>query len=441
MKWIPLELTIDAPVLEVYDLICSIQPNAIISGGYLCDLHMGTPFKDVDIFIRQNNKKQRLLLKKIETLISKAVIEDRNEDYDKNFGFDIHSFTFKDFSFQLIFGVKGITSVKSFDFRFREFFYLKGQAYASESALKDIKAKKLAIANFQNTMRTFQRGLKFEKRYDFSFDTLTNDLFISYFSSGKFFPLDAKKHKLKHYDYETLVLMDHTEVRNRAEELSVYTTNFPHEAIAYYRNFHRSKPIDRNWTEQFLSQTFLDKLSNQVKQYVFKTNPFNGVFQKSLTDMMLYFNCYRLSLLTALPTEVFVSLQQFTEQFAGESYEFYESYEFFPVTIDTRNHASQFVREFHGLLVKLTDDHMEWKKLQSEITYSISNQYWLFEDRLTPRRVLKADWFLIRMPLGSFIYDSTAKQCFSPRLFCGSKESSKLVLAEFTEHLSKAGMN
>lgn len=184
MKWEKIQLDIPYKILDIYRHIQRLAPNSCIAGGCLSDLYMNRPFKDVDIFIKANEIKQ----KTIEDWFSKeGAIKLKESKMDAAYKYktalDVQTYQYQDYEIQLVFTPFGVTAPKYFDYRFREFFYFKNQSYASPEALLDIQEKKLVFGVTKAPLVALFRALKFKEKYGFEIDEFSFLRFKQLFST------------------------------------------------------------------------------------------------------------------------------------------------------------------------------------------------------------------------------------------------------------------
>lgn len=186
MKFIPVTIEIEPDIQYLYECIAIIQKNAAIMGGYLCDLYLGTSYKDVDIFIKQDEVKSE----KISALMERLgyVVSAKREDPMNEYGFSFFTHTYHKHNkkVQLIFTNKGIRHVKFFDIRMREFVYFKNTAYASVEALSDISKKMLVMGTSIDPFKAIVRAISFTKRYGYKIEKESLDLFYALFNEKRY---------------------------------------------------------------------------------------------------------------------------------------------------------------------------------------------------------------------------------------------------------------
>jgi len=185
MNWKKINLTLPKEILNAYESIRNIQKNTCIAGGFLSDLYMKKPYEDVDFFIKADDNKQQLIEKKLLDSGYKK-IDSQGTDNPYKLAFHVETFQKDHWKIQLVFTDLGITHVKYFDFRFREFFYFNGQCYASDEALQDIKNKELVVGVPSYPLKTLYRIYSFKKRYDFSVNKDSVSRFSLLFNQQKY---------------------------------------------------------------------------------------------------------------------------------------------------------------------------------------------------------------------------------------------------------------
>lgn len=184
MEWMKTDVKIPDAILSLYQHIRKKAKNVCIAGGMLSDLYMKKDFKDVDIFLNSNPFELE------DHLLSFGVIplekpSDGNfaNTYDIEFTFDVRNYTYEGYDIQLIYTKHGAKVPKFFDFRFREFVFVRGHVFASAEAIADIEAKKLVFGSFHSPIRSLARMFRFMNKYDFTYDESSFSLFSSVFNS------------------------------------------------------------------------------------------------------------------------------------------------------------------------------------------------------------------------------------------------------------------
>lgn len=171
MEWKTVSVPIDPDIAYLMECIETMAPNSCLAGGYLSDRYMGREAKDVDIFIKHHEKRDGRISAMVKaeggvSLESKEI----DKQYRYKMAMKVESFTWRGHSVQLVFTDFGITAVKHFDFRFREFFHFRGTTYASKEALADINAKTLVFGVTKAPIVALHRLVKFKERYGFTVD-------------------------------------------------------------------------------------------------------------------------------------------------------------------------------------------------------------------------------------------------------------------------------
>ena len=186
MKLIPINLPIEDDIAYLYSRITRIQKNAAIMGGYLSDLYMGTPYKDIDIFIRYNEKKNDKIDEAMIAMGYANVRKFEGKLSEYGFSFFTSTYTKNDKTIQLVFTNQGIRHVKFFDARLREFIYFKNQVYVSQEAIKDIENKQIVLGTSVDPMRAMIRAIHFSKRYQFSIEKESLQYFFKIFNKKNY---------------------------------------------------------------------------------------------------------------------------------------------------------------------------------------------------------------------------------------------------------------
>lgn len=174
MEFLKVEIEIPDVIKDLSAKIEKIEKQSALSGGFLSDLYMGTPYADVDYFVNLSNISEEDFFKKLESL--GVVFENLNtsgEYYEsvKNI-YSVYKGKYKGFIINIIFNAYGENTVKYFDTTMREFYYYKGVSYASKEAIDDIANKKLKVGLCHYPMVSYHRLLKFKERYNFEIDEL-----------------------------------------------------------------------------------------------------------------------------------------------------------------------------------------------------------------------------------------------------------------------------
>lgn len=185
MEWIKTNVSLPKPIIDLYNHIRLKSKNVCIAGGMLSDLYMDKPFKDVDFFLNSMNVMTIEYHMVSFGAIASQIHENRNfaNTYDIEFTFDVRNYRYEGYEVQLIFTAHGAKIAKFFDFRFREFIYVRGNVFASREALSDIRDCKLTIGSFHSPLRTLARMYRFMSKYTFTPDENSFDLFKSTFNS------------------------------------------------------------------------------------------------------------------------------------------------------------------------------------------------------------------------------------------------------------------
>jgi hypothetical protein len=247
MQWVKVELPIPEVIVDLYDQIARLNRYTCIAGGFLCDLHMGTPFKDVDFFLRDSFNDDKEKIKNL--MLSLSAIEEHTtrlptdkEGYDDLFQISLQTYSYLGYRIQLVWTKDGIRSVKSFDARFREFIYVKGIALASKEALSDIASKQIVFGTYRAPLRSICRAISFANRYGFSIDTLSYDRLVTRYNrtnwDREIKAIDYLRSYPDPFVYQQLhdQFNKNEELQLRADPLSRYQYWALEQAIAYHLN-------------------------------------------------------------------------------------------------------------------------------------------------------------------------------------------------------------
>lgn len=276
MKFKKIHLTIPRKVSDIFKQISSIERNSCIAGGFLCDLYMRKPYRDIDIFIKyRNEEKTNKILKmmKEEGFECEEEIVSNNE-YEHFL--EVYTYTKGKWKIQLIFGDTGISQVKRFDFTFREFLYFKGSSYASYDALNAIENKRLELGVTQNAFKTLFRVFDFSTKYNLHFSYLDFNTLAHYFNNRLFFQ-DSIKDDINNYkkikeNQEALILFEEYFEKNENKEsfTSMFklksdydTSDFP---LFSLNNSKRLK-IDRDICQKIFTVEKTKTISSYVNQH------------------------------------------------------------------------------------------------------------------------------------------------------------------------------
>jgi len=166
-------------ILDLYGKISSIQPNSCIAGGFLSDLYMNRPYKDIDIFILSSKKTDEKIRKLVESISTFEKKSEFSPSYEYQMALKVETRTYKSYNIQLVFTPYGNEIVNYFDFSFREFIFVKGSCWASKDALEDIQKKRLRFGVSRAPLVVLTRYLQFSTRYGFKMDALSEQKFYS----------------------------------------------------------------------------------------------------------------------------------------------------------------------------------------------------------------------------------------------------------------------
>lgn len=160
---------------EVLNLIKQELPEAILAGGAVSDNIMHRHFRDLDIFVRQVNKKAADNLKKSFGYFKKVYA--REEDYGTLVR-GLYEFTYKGFKCHLVVVTDTIKKVDMFDLTFRQAIFDGNKIYVYRQALEDIQNKILRVNSLASPIVTLSRIVKFQKRYGYRPDSQSIKLLL-----------------------------------------------------------------------------------------------------------------------------------------------------------------------------------------------------------------------------------------------------------------------
>jgi hypothetical protein len=289
MKWQVVNVSIPNEIASIYEEIVQIQKNACVAGGCLSDLYMGVPYKDVDIFIKNNPIKQ----KKIEALMEQKGASLQKEthftsEYAYKIALDVKTYTLTSGAeVQLIFTRYGVAAPKYFDFRFREFLYFRGQTYATPEAIADITEKKLVFGVTKAPLVALMRAAKFELRYGFTRDEASFARYNMLYHAYKITPKTLDNYMLKINDEEIRQKMKQL-IPQKQENAMESVTKAPYIRALLLRH------ITRDAMEEIENAMHRPK---QVKRITFVQNPLDKPYQKSVERMVRAFRKIRLSVI------------------------------------------------------------------------------------------------------------------------------------------------
>ena len=168
VKLIDLELEIPSIFKEVYTIMKSLEPKnsfTVIAGGSLCNLYMGKPFRDIDIFIDYEVDERKL-----RAAFNEDIDVDIKEIYQRYSGWieiPAHfKIVYKGYQIDIVPSYRD--RVLDFDFRFRQFYYLGKKVIASQEAIQDINDKQLVIVNPKSCYSTLIRMFRFQEEFGFT---------------------------------------------------------------------------------------------------------------------------------------------------------------------------------------------------------------------------------------------------------------------------------
>lgn len=294
LEFVKINLKIEDFVKEVYEKIQNIQKNSIIAGGYLTDRYIGRKYKDVDIFIKDDRKKNEEIKKLFEPY---QINERKLSSYGYPFATEIIDYEIHGISFQFVFTKMGIKAVKYFDFRFREFFYFKDSTYASKEALLDIKRKKIVFGVTKAPLVAFYRLFLFQERYGFHIDEhafeklkailhlkkIPYNIIMDYFDEK----IQDKmlKEKMKTYikpsntnDYQKIGVLQTIYAHDR--RMNIYNKMYPRDIVESV--FEKKDTLNETFTYDF-GENLLELAEKRVKRkisYLFNSFRIKLIYQE-----------------------------------------------------------------------------------------------------------------------------------------------------------------
>lgn len=304
MQWMTVEIEIPGRVKKLFEKINKIEPNSCIAGGFLCDLYMNEPYKDIDIFIKERGGMKTFEKKeKIVELMEKEGFKEKEvyvtQEYHEEMV--VSEYEENNMKVQLIYTPEGIQTIKRFDVRFREFFYFKGKVYATKEAIEDIKKKELVINFTRSPIRSMYRIFKFEKRYDFKinegslerFFALYNGYRVSKEQIQKYIEkaIKEKEYKQKYYHLATKYNTGYV------LELPTKEEKWRKKQIMYLTDVHND--IKREQYEKLWN--FTPKVEEEFL-YSFKQNPFEEELEKKKAEVANEFKKLRTNMIFDFPT-------------------------------------------------------------------------------------------------------------------------------------------
>lgn len=160
------DVSIPQKIESLFQDIASIEPHVYLAGGFLSDLYMNTPFKDVDFFIRYDVEKYQKIIDFFDIKeYDKAYADKASAHYFEHGLVDVRSFSYEGYNIQFIFMNFTTNPAHRFDFRFREFYYDGKHTFASQEALQDIQNKQFVFGITDKPERSMKRLNRFKERY------------------------------------------------------------------------------------------------------------------------------------------------------------------------------------------------------------------------------------------------------------------------------------
>jgi len=177
-------VSIPQKIESLFQDIASIEPNVYLAGGFLSDLYMNTPFKDVDFFIQYDVEKYQKINDFFDIKeYDKAYADKASAHYFEHGLVDVRSFSYEGYNIQFIFMNFTTNPAHRFDFRFREFYYDGKHTFASQEALQDIQNKQFVFGITDKPERSMKRLNRFKERYpNFSVEPTSYERLQNYHS-------------------------------------------------------------------------------------------------------------------------------------------------------------------------------------------------------------------------------------------------------------------
>lgn len=200
MSKVELEIKLPKHVVAFTDRLFEMEPETIISGGYLVDLYFGLPHNDIDVFMHHQNKSE--VLKKLRTM--GYSVTNIGDDYVFLMESERGVYEVKDSgeTYQLIFTNRGKGVLDLFDLTFKKIYYDGVSVFAERETIHDLKRKEITIDYVSDEKKTLLRALSAKDKYGFSFNVYTkkviNHLCHKYKSDPKFMD-SVEKGKYKRF--------------------------------------------------------------------------------------------------------------------------------------------------------------------------------------------------------------------------------------------------
>ena len=399
MEWQKIELDIPKEILNIYHEIQNIAANSCIAGGCLSDMYMKKDFKDVDIFIKANEKKQKQIEQWLETYGAKKMRESRiDQSYIYKTALDVRTYQCDTYEIQLIFTPFGITAPKYFDYRFREFFYFKDTCYASNEAIIDISNQKLVFGVTKAPLVALTRAMKFIDRYAFSIDETSFKRFKQLFNAYEI-PVYVWEEFIKKEGWTQEMMQRHSDwFPEKSTSIMQYTDQKTED---YWIRPWMKRHIKRDQIEE------LEQIQMVRKAYVMHMdeNPFHFELEKRKEQVIKAFKKQRIHMVIQNPklSETWTTYAGNVERYASIWYE--------EVVLCLRNNM-HYVAEiwdrlgaYHNIYQKTLNDYSRCNLILT------NDKIWKGYYQYQVDKVLKNDYIRVQViGEGEFIWCQSQKR-------------------------------
>jgi len=168
VKFKEIEIDIPEVILELAENIEKLEKDSCLAGGFLSDLYMGTPYRDVDFFIKYPQMGETQFIEALMKMMKTDVKQSSESYYHQSGIYNVYESTYHGYKLNFILNIHGANSASYFDTSFREFYHHDGKTFASLDALSDIKDRKLRLGIMDNPIVAMFRLFRFKERYGFS---------------------------------------------------------------------------------------------------------------------------------------------------------------------------------------------------------------------------------------------------------------------------------
>jgi hypothetical protein len=325
MDWTEIELSIPHDVLDLYKEIAVIDRKVMIAGGFLSDLYMGKPFGDIDFFLRYRQNHATAIHKCMLHLGASVVSSDVavNEFYKGVGAFSVRSYVYLGYKIQFVYNEQGEKSADYFDFRFREFKYTGGKAYASKAALEDIAQKRLVIRNYIAPLRALERLCRFEIKYGFTPEEMSVDLLQYFLFKDNRFNADTLS-AFSSLIIDPVVRERFTFFLESFDKTKTYSTYSEYIYIILCFQSNGFADTRRDVVDYMISLN--DEQNRFEKSFSLSGNLFGEELSDRLNDFRQYVKTKRLSLLLELDYSFFETLLTIVECPDDELLSFWRMY-------------------------------------------------------------------------------------------------------------------